>query len=428
MRRLLTAAFTAIAALTLAACGSDDNPDPARLRVLHASPDAPAVDVYLDGAKIVSNLPYKGGTAFDSVGSGPRNITVNAAGTSTTVINVTPALSSNSAYTVIAVNELAKIEPLLVEDTGAPEAGKARVRVVHAAPKAPAVDIYVTAPGASLGSTAPTLANVPFKAVSSPLSVNGGNYQIRVTAAGSKDALYDSGTVAVATGADLMLVAVQQNVGLSPISLVGLSANPGTPVFELPDNRAELRVMHASPDAPNVDVLVDGSVVLANVPYPAASPYLPLPAGTYNVKVNAAGTTTTVIDADLAVAGSKAYTAIATGFLASIEPLVLADDLAPPPAGQAKIRVVHASPDAPNVDVYANDAKILSNVPFRAASDYLKVPAGAYRVDVRIANSNVVALSADVNLAAGKIYTAVATGSAIPGGVQPLALQLLTDR
>jgi hypothetical protein len=56
------------------------------------------------------------------------------------------------------------------------------------------------------------------------------------------------------------------------------------------------------------------------------------------------------------------------------------------------------------------------------------VPAGAYRVDVRIANSNVVALSADVNLAAGKIYTAVATGSAIPGGVQPLALQLLTDR
>ena len=42
---------------------------------------------------------------------------------------------------------------------------------------------------------------------------------------------------------------------------------------------AQLRVVHASPDAPNVDVLVDGKIVLTNVAYEAASNYLTVSAG-----------------------------------------------------------------------------------------------------------------------------------------------------
>src|SRR5262245_54902829 len=57
-----------------------------------------------------------------------------------------------------------------------------------------------------------------------------------------------------------------------------------------------LRVLHASPDAPNVDVLVDGAVALSNVPFQAGSGYLPLPAGPHRLQVAPAGTTTAVID------------------------------------------------------------------------------------------------------------------------------------
>src|SRR3954452_20792486 len=46
------------------------------------------------------------------------------------------------------------------------------------------------------------------------------------------------------------------------------------------------------------------------------------------------------------------------------------------PEGEARVRVVHASPDAPNVDVLVDDAKVLSDVPYLAASGYLAVPAG----------------------------------------------------
>src|SRR5918994_7467978 len=69
-----------------------------------------------------------------------------------------------------------------------------------------------------------------------------------------------------------------------------------------PETEARVRVVHASPDAPSVDVLVDDNRVLTAVPYLAASGYLDVPSGSRNVKVNAAGTATTVIDADVSAA------------------------------------------------------------------------------------------------------------------------------
>jgi len=118
-----------------------------------------------------------------------------------------------------------------------------------------------------------------------------------------------------------------------------------------PDGEARVRVVHASPDAPDVDVLVDDATVLSDVPYLAASDYLAVPAGDRNVKVNAAGTTTTVIDADVSLMDGTDYTVIASGLAADIEPLVLVDDNSAPAAGNVKVRAVHGAPSAPTVDL-----------------------------------------------------------------------------
>ena len=82
-----------------------------------------------------------------------------------------------------------------------------------------------------------------------------------------------------------------------------------------PTTEAGVRVVHASPDAPNVDVLVDDAQVLSAVPYLGSSSYLAVPSGTRNVKVNAAGTSTTVIDADLPLTAGTDYTVIAGGLV-----------------------------------------------------------------------------------------------------------------
>jgi len=197
---------------------------------------------------------------------------------------------------------------------------------------------------------------------------------------------------------------------------------------------AGVRVVHASPDAPSVDVLVDDAQVLSAVPYLGSSSYLEVPAGTRNVKVNAAGTSTTVIDADLPLAEGTDYTVIAGGLVSAIAPLVLEDDRSAPSSGNVKVRAVHGAPSAPAVDIYVTapgadvqaETPALTNVPFGVASDYLTVPAGDYQVRVTAAGSKTVVIdSGTLTLAAGQIRTAIAVDT--PGGGAPFDLLLLPD-
>ena len=114
------AGVTAGAALIVAAgCGSnsDNNSSAqAKVRVLHASPDAPAVDAIINSTAIAANAPYKTATAFSSINAGRGTVKVNVAGTSTTVIDRTPDFNAGRSYTIIAANKVAAIEPLIIDD------------------------------------------------------------------------------------------------------------------------------------------------------------------------------------------------------------------------------------------------------------------------------------------------------------------------
>ncbi len=194
---------------------------------------------------------------------------------------------------------------------------------------------------------------------------------------------------------------------LSLVASIGLLAVLAMPAAA--QDEAFVRVVHASPDAPNVDIWVDGEVVLTDVPFTAVSDYLTLPAGTYNVQVTATGGTDPVIDADLTLAAGTSYTVAAIGPLAEISATVLTDDRAPA-SGQAKLRVFHASPSAPaSVDVAVTDGPILvEGLAYPDATDYLTVDPGTYPLEIRAAGEADAALTLEATLAAGENYTAIA--------------------
>jgi hypothetical protein len=80
------------------------------------------------------------------------------------------------------------------------------------------------------------------------------------------------------------------------------------------------------------------------------------------------------------------------------------------------VRVAHFSPDAPNVDVYVDDERVLEGVPFKG-SEYVSVGAGDYTAQIRPdtgANDGQVASDADVSLDGGTVYTAFASGYLSP--------------
>jgi hypothetical protein len=224
MKLKLLTLLLAASALT-AACSDDDNdtgPEgQARLRVVHASPDAPAVDVLVDDAAALSNVDYLTASDYVELADGAHNVKVNAAGTSTTVIDADVDLADGTDYTVIASGLLDAIQPIVLEDDNStPAAGTARVRAIHGAPSAPAVDVYVTAPGADLEAASPALSNVAFGAVADYLEVPAGDYQVRVTPAGTKTVVIDSGALTLTSGQVRTAIAVDAPGGGAPFDLL----------------------------------------------------------------------------------------------------------------------------------------------------------------------------------------------------------------
>jgi hypothetical protein len=92
---------------------------------------------------------------------------------------------------------------------------------------------------------------------------------------------------------------------------------------------------------------------------------------------------------------------------------VLEDDLSDP-GEDARVRLVHASPDAPAVDVTAEDGEtiLFEDVEFGEAGA-VEVPAGEYTLEIRPAtendNGDVVA-EFDVAPEARNVYSAFAVG------------------
>jgi hypothetical protein len=212
------------------------------------------------------------------------------------------------------------------------------------------------------------------------------------------------------------LLALNVLVALLPAATPALAAGP------------QVRVVHASPDAPAVDVWVDGAVAFKDAAFKGITPYAPLATGAHKVQVVPTGKTEpAVISATLTLA-DKDYTVVALGPLANIEPLVLEDNNAAPAAGKAHVRFVHASPDAPAVDIAVKGGPVIfSNIAFKGVGAYTPVAAGTYDLEVRPAGKTDVVLAVPgVKLEDGGVYTIFAMGLA--GGNPALTAVASLDR
>ncbi|MFN4897178.1 MAG: DUF4397 domain-containing protein [Pseudomonadota bacterium] len=205
--------------LGLTGCG-DSNNDEARVRVFHASPDAPNVDVLIDGGMVLENVPYKVASDFLGIDAGDRRVQVNVTGTDTSAIDTHAVFVKDTDYMIVAADKVARITALVfTADRTTPASGSARVRVLHAAASAPAVDVYVTAPDAGLANAQPTLSNVPFKAISDYLTVPAGTYDVFVTVAGTKNIAIQAKGLAIADRLVATVAALDATGGGAPFSL-----------------------------------------------------------------------------------------------------------------------------------------------------------------------------------------------------------------
>ncbi len=179
---------------------------------------------------------------------------------------------------------------------------------------------------------------------------------------------------------------------------------------------ARVRALHTSPDAPTVDLFVDGTLAVPNLAFGQVSDYLALSPGSHRLRIFPAGTGgqgSEVLNASLEDLGAgQDYTAVVLDRLEHVHALMLHDSTEAPAAGRAKVRAVHASPDAPAVDVaIAGGAVLLRNVAFRHATPFHEVDSGMVDLEVRPSgHTETIMVLPDYTLADGSLYTFVALG------------------
>ena len=138
----------------------------ARLQIIHNSADAIAdpVDIYVNGALLHNDVPFRAATAFENV---PAGVTLNvgiAPGASSsvldTVANFPVVLTANETYVVVADGIVSSTGYSPAQPFGLAVYGMGResatnpnntdVLVHHGATDAPTVDVYETGVGAGI--------------------------------------------------------------------------------------------------------------------------------------------------------------------------------------------------------------------------------------------------------------------------------------
>lgn len=209
MRRLIP---VLLLALPLAVGCSNDSTAPtsansAIVRIVHGSPDTGPVDVYNAGTLVVQGLPYANASAFSAYTVGANEFQVRPTGAVNLLLDVTPNLAAGTAYTLAVIGTDGVYDSvLLTDDTTAVASGNFRLRLVQLAPLGPAMDLYLTGATDDITNLTPTIAGVAYKSASPYVTPTAGAVRLRITQAGSKTVLVDSGVLNLSSGQVLSLM------------------------------------------------------------------------------------------------------------------------------------------------------------------------------------------------------------------------------
>lgn len=357
----------------------------AQVYVIHAASDAPAVDVRAGDTNLISALAYTEGNLTPvAVEAGVYPLAVYPAGGTTPVIDLGEAeLRADRIYTVIALGPLAQIKALALQTAAGvgpvTEPGPTGfVRVTHASPGAPAVDIYLN------GATTPAITDLSFGASTDLLELPAGSYTVDIRGAGSP-----------ATDAPVFSTAFDLEVGQS-VEAIATGVLGGDPAFDVKlfpidrtrlGGKARVYVIHAAPTAPAVELRESGVTLADGLAFGQIAGPLNLDAGVYNPVVLVSGTRDVVAALSQAeLEANTVYTVIAYGSPVNFRPLVRTAEGG---GGTGEARIIHASPGAPAVDIYLDGATTpaVTGLAFGQTTGYLSLQARTYTVQIRAAGA-----------------------------------------
>ena len=187
---------------------------------------------------------------------------------------------------------------------------------------------------------------------------------------------------------------------------------------------ALVRFVHAVPGLAPVDVFAGDGKAFDAVIYKYVTPYRELPTASAPFRLRLAGQDAAepLAQETKSLGVGRHHTVVAlhvggSGLLSKgtgVELRFLSDELEPPSAGKARVRVVNASPDLGEIDLYATGRAepVLKGANAGAATAYSETEPTGAGLEVRRAGENITTLAVpNAKVEAGRLYTVFILGS-----------------
>lgn len=438
------------------ASGEDDGnapvvlPRQGTIRVVHAMPDAGTMQSFLSNSVFsVAQFGLSSNLRQQLVGQYVMNILLTPPSDvpTTLVNNATVDLTDQDEFSFVMIGLVASPQLVRIDnveiDFGVDPTRPASFpppdyQIVHGSTSTGAADVYVTDTAADLATATPS-ATVSFGDVTALATQDPAvTYRVRVTPAGSKTVLFDSGSFPVAALRRSIYLLIDNFGPGGELLRVANITIAGAEDFPNQTMQAALRAANMIPDAPFVDIYLgdtNGVPVFQNVAYGATTAYVPAANGAATAIITPTGVPGTVIaTGSVTSVGGQSRTLYASGLDAGdTAQFGTVTESQRSIVGEAQFRFVQVAPSAGTVDVYVvtpgqplSDATpILANGPLLASASVDLTP-GSYDLFVTRSGTAVQLFGPDrISVDAGGVYSAALLDAA--GGGGPLQVQFTRE-
>ena len=380
----------------------DDNPlTRATLRVVHASPDLPPVNVYLDGQLIGRGLArgqYTNAPLAVQSGSYLLRIVTPGEDPDNTPPLLAQPLDLPTGTSIIAVlaGDATALQIITTQENLDPLPNTtARVTAIHAVARGAVFNLQEN--NRSLA------AELDYGMVSEPVEVDSGAH-----------------TFDFVSGPD-QLASAAMNLAAGTTHTLVLAGSPGAyQVINLNstvNTIAQVRAIHASPDLPPVDVYLDDDLLAEEIDFREWSDWLTVRALSYQLRVLPAGDpdATPILSRRVTLRSNAALSIVLIDEAAQLRAVEINENLGPLGIDSARFTFVHAAPGPIRLEVesLSNSAPELQPISFGTASQPITLLAGReqfYFTTTESGETREIDMINEREYLPGYAYTVIVTG------------------
>jgi hypothetical protein len=188
---------------------------------VQGSPDAPQVNLLVDGKSVAGNLGYSNATSYLSVAPGSHHIQVAPVSGAPPIFDQSFSFGASSHQTILLTGPVANLQTVVLTDGGTTATtGDGYVRVVNASPAMGSADVYIVQAGTGIGGVQPVVGSLALDKDTGYKLAPAGNYQVFMTTPGTPSALLNTGPITLASGQEQTVIALDGPSGGFTLTLL----------------------------------------------------------------------------------------------------------------------------------------------------------------------------------------------------------------